>query len=294
MKIKLKETFQTINISQITDFESRLNIKLPEPYKEFLIEHNGGRPSLNNFKTFDGEIETDIQFFLGITNGLYDIGKNREQLKNVIPVDFIPIAIDSVGNFVLLNAISNKIYLLEHESLELFFVADGFNEFVNSLFSLKKKLNILDKSIANQDINYFKLIKNQGIDLNCVRNEFDQSLVIIASLMNKFLLLKFFIEIEGLGFDGALFCACSNGHLIITKYLLSKGANPNEKDEQNNTALMQASYGGYFDIVKLLISVGANLYDKDNFGQTALTKAYWSDNQELIDYFEKEVYWSQD
>ncbi|MCV6630148.1 MAG: ankyrin repeat domain-containing protein [Flavobacteriaceae bacterium] len=43
-------------------------------------------------------------------------------------------------------------------------------------------------------------------------------------------------------------------------------------------------------MVKLLISKGADIEATDDYGQTALNKSYWSNNQELIDYFEKEVY----
>src|SRR5688572_12937643 len=116
-------------------------------------------------------------------------------------------------------------------------------------------------------------------------------MTIVAALRNKLKLLKFFIQ-QGADHKGALFSAASNGHLSIVNYLLSIGADPNERDasQNNDTALIQASSGGHLEMVKALIKAGADIYAKDDFDQTALDKARFSDNQELIDYLESEIY----
>lgn len=287
--MKLKEGFGNIDENEILNFEKIIGEQLPLEYRTFLKENNGGRPKPNIFKTLKGDYETDIQFFFGITSGNYDLEENFNRLKNIISIDYIPIAIDSGGNFVLLNLNTREIYFLDWNNKEKYLVTDTFKSFINELYNLKKEVTELDKAINSQNIFYFESLLEKGKQIDSIVNKFNQSIVVIASLKGKYKLLKFFIE-NGAKYEKALFNACSNGHFEIVKYLLSKGVNPNERDiEQNNdTCLIQACYGGYLEIVKLLLKNGADINAKDINGQSALNKAYWSDNQELIDYLEKE------
>jgi hypothetical protein len=291
MSLKLKETFGDIEENMFSDFEIILNKQLPLEYKSFLKKNNGGRPNLNIFKTSNSEYETDIQFFFGITKGIYDLRGNYERLKNKIPKKFIAIAIDSGGNFILLDLEKEAIYYFDHEIEDTFLIANTFNDFIKGLYDLKIEESELDKAISSQNILYFKSKIEKGLQIDNIVNEFDQSIVIISSLKNKLKLLKWFVE-KGAKFEMALFNACSNGHLDIVNYLLSKGANPNERDitQNNDTCLIQACYGGYLQIVKILIKNGADINLEDDHGRNALSKAYWSDNQELISYLEQEIY----
>ncbi len=289
--MKLKETFGNIDEIEILNFEKIIGKQLPTDYRKFLIKNNGGRPTPNIFKTLRGEYETDVQFLFGITNGNYDLRENFQELKHHIPFEFIPIAIDSGGNFVLLDLNTQEICFFDSETKEKYLVSETFKSFISGLYNLKEKETELDKAISLQNIFYFKSHIEKGERIDSIVNEFNQSIVTVATLKGKLKLLKFFIE-NGAKYDMALFNACSNGHIEIVKYLLLKGANPNESDiEQNgDTALIQACFGGHLEIVKLLIKNGADINAKDINGQTALNKAYWSDNQELIDYLEKEIY----
>lgn len=44
MEISHSNEFGKIRLQDITDFEEANDVKLPEDYKQFLFEHNGGRP----------------------------------------------------------------------------------------------------------------------------------------------------------------------------------------------------------------------------------------------------------
>lgn len=289
--MKLKETFGNIDESEILSFEKNIGKQLPPEYRTFLIENNGGRPKPNIFKTLRGEYETDIQFFFGITKGNYDLQENFQRLKNHVPFEFIPIAVDSGGNRILLNLNTKEIYFFDSETEERYLISKTFKNFIKGLYNLKEELSELDKAIYSQNIFYFKSRLEKGEDIDSIVNEFNQTMVTVASLGGKLKLLKFFMD-NGAKYEMALFNASSNGHIEIVKYLLSKGANSNERDVMQNddTALIQACFGGYLEIVKLLIKNGADINAQDINGQTALNKAYWSDNQELIEYLEKEVY----
>lgn len=289
--MKLKESFGNIGESEILNFEKIIGKQLPTEYRTFLIESNGGRPKPNIFKTLGEEYESDIQFLFGITTGNYDLRENFQRLKNIIPFEVIPIAIDSGGSPILLDLNSKEIYFFDLDTEVKYLISENFKTFITGLYNLKQEETELDKAISSQNISYFKSRIEKGEEIDNILNEFNQPMVIVASSRGKLKLLRFFIE-NGAKYDNALFVACSNGHLEIVKYLLLKGANPNERDiEQNNdTALIQACFGGYLEIVKILIKNGADINAEDIYGQTALNKAYWSENQELIDYLEKDIY----
>src|SRR5262245_48464482 len=56
-----------------------------------------------------------------------------------------------------------------------------------------------------------------------------------------------------------LFFAAAKGHLEVARFLLEKGADPNQKDTfYGSTAIEWAAQEGHFDVVKLLLQKGAN------------------------------------
>jgi ankyrin repeat protein len=73
--------------------------------------------------------------------------------------------------------------------------------------------------------------------------------------------------------ETALMTAASRGHTDIVELLIEKGANVNEKGKFGDTALMFAALNGHTKIVKLLIEKGANVNEKTGNGHTALMSA---------------------
>jgi ankyrin repeat protein len=60
---------------------------------------------------------------------------------------------------------------------------------------------------------------------------------------------------------------------LWTKYLLSKGADPNLPDSSGNTPLITAARVGYTDAVDLLLQLGAKVDGANKMGETALILA---------------------
>ena len=56
MGISFEYSFEPTNITEIEEFESKDNISLPQDYKRFLLENNGGKQSIRRFETVDGNI----------------------------------------------------------------------------------------------------------------------------------------------------------------------------------------------------------------------------------------------
>lgn len=88
---------------------------------------------------------------------------------------------------------------------------------------------------------------------------------------------------EPLHNDTPLHLAAQNGHLLITKFLLLKKVNVNERDFEQMTPLMIAAKGGHFCIVDLLIQNGASQSAQDIIHQwTPLHFAVLSSNFEIV------------
>lgn len=106
MNISVEFSSKTIAEKDIINLEATLDIKLPEEYRKFLLEFNGGRPTPRGFKTIDKKVHSRVKMFipLGIENH-----QNLEKVYleyvvgNKIPNTVFPIAIDPLENFILLS-----------------------------------------------------------------------------------------------------------------------------------------------------------------------------------------------
>ncbi len=67
-------------------------------------------------------------------------------------------------------------------------------------------------------------------------------------------------------------------------FLLSKGADPNIKDNNGDTALSETTFWDYFDCAKLLIDNGADIHARDNDGVTILMGAAGESSPEFVEY----------
>lgn len=294
MAVKITDTFKKIVSHDITDLEIYLRYSLPESYKKFLLKNNGGRIVPANFRTINNEVESGVQLMFGITEQkIYDIKSNFENWILGNPKNsLVPIALDSIGNIILISCSSptyESVYLGQHDAEGvIFLIASSFNSFLNGLYEIKIKQSDLDLAVARQDINYFENRILKGENINDIKNEFNQTLVVIASLFNKVKLLTYFTG-KGAKLNKGLLNAASNGNLEAVRYLLTLGIDPDERDmdQNNDTALIQAAFGGYLNVVKELVKAGADINAKDLNEQSVLTKARWSSNFELVDYLEK-------
>ncbi len=79
-----------------------------------------------------------------------------------------------------------------------------------------------------------------------------------------------------------LHLAAAEGDVNHVKELLKKGANPNAKDELDQTPLHLAAYEGRVDVVKLLLEYGADLTVKNKGGYTPLDLARKEGRREVV------------
>ncbi|MDG5471409.1 SMI1/KNR4 family protein [Jeotgalibacillus sp. ET6] len=135
------------NENELIAFSEMIGYELPTDYIEFLRHRNGGYVN-NSFSTYyKNEEQTFIltsMFGLGSDDDLLNLFKTY---KNRIPDTCIPIGRDAGGNLVCLNLSEvnyGYIYFWDHEeelnyeerkiaSNDLYFIADSFKEFLNSI-----------------------------------------------------------------------------------------------------------------------------------------------------------------
>lgn len=137
----------------ISKFEGNFNVKLPEDYKSFLIENNGGYPAellfTPDFVEIDPTVKaenrqgTDVEKFLSLS----EVSFEYEDILNedYIPNEYVPIACTSFGNLLLIYVSSEKqyggVYFANHDLYDsnndcftISKVANSFSAFINSLY----------------------------------------------------------------------------------------------------------------------------------------------------------------
>ncbi len=139
-----RNEFGMLTEIELRDFEMVNNIRLPNDYREFLLEFNGGTPSPNRNETPD----TIVTYILGMHNGNYyaSLYKHIDMFKSRLPVSTLPIATDAFGNLFIMSLHPEgcgHIYFWDHEGEpehqdghyvdNCSFVAYSFSDFIYNL-----------------------------------------------------------------------------------------------------------------------------------------------------------------
>lgn len=141
-----------LDIKKIEGFEAEIGYRLPEDYRQFLLENNGGRPHPPYYFNVPGwqHSQSLVNDFKGIVsdNEGYGISQVLEIKGDVFPKGFIPIGRDPGGNHILMSLTEStrgEIYFWDHEDspdtqlnsvkdyTNIYPLADSFESFVNSL-----------------------------------------------------------------------------------------------------------------------------------------------------------------
>lgn len=159
--MKFTSTYQDqpTTLEQIREAEKTIGVELPEEYKQYLLSHKGGHPDPDGFRVqwngqdwaegneinsvawmlapYDGEDENFLDYY--------------ETHKGRIPDDTVPIARDPGSNLILLGTSGpnkGKVFFWQRDYeaepgqgevadySNVGFVANSFNEFINSLSDL--------------------------------------------------------------------------------------------------------------------------------------------------------------
>ena len=132
----------------LNQLEAQGGFTLPDDYRRFMSEFNGGRPEPSGFvfATVDGKSDSAVRYFLTLDarEERYTIQEYLDRYRDRIPQKMLPIACDSFGNLVLLDAgakAAGAVCFWDHEKESMddtawdnvAVVAPSFTEFLNAL-----------------------------------------------------------------------------------------------------------------------------------------------------------------
>jgi hypothetical protein len=149
VNVQIHDSLKSINDVEITQLETRLGIRLPHDYKNFLLSHNGGRTEpwmMFNIHGNKRDSHAIVGFFFSIGgDSNIDLEANVHAYSDRVPGNILPIASDPGGNLLCISVSGvdeGKLYFWTHEeecedgempSYEnLYFVADSFRELIAS------------------------------------------------------------------------------------------------------------------------------------------------------------------
>jgi len=146
MSIELREGNEPTSGQAIAELENALSIALPEAYRSFLMNANGGRPLRPVFPIagMHSNPTGHVNFFFGIgaSPESYDLQKTNEFYA--LPKGIVLIAENGMGDYVCLDLRNGKEHVVfwdhrhfwgtgEWREKDLYHIARSFGEFLASL-----------------------------------------------------------------------------------------------------------------------------------------------------------------
>jgi len=135
---------------------------------------------------------------------------------------------------------------------------------------------------SKQTLDY--LIGLKGVDVDHP-NLSGETVLMMASLYGMLPEVKVLVDKRGAEINKSgwtpLHYACTEGHLAVADYLLSKGAKVDALSESDTTPLMMAVRSGNIRLVRLLLDRGADLQIHNHQGFSAIDVAELFNQEEI-------------
>lgn len=150
MTIKIMNSNSPISEGRLLQFERDYGINLPEHYRDFIKEHNGGYPIPDCFSFGDNDDGSLVDKFLGIDCGEHsNLEKYWVTYSSRIPKHFFPIAHDPGGNLVCIGVLEpyiGRIYFWDHE-----FETDGSEPDMTNMHLISETLESFLDNLYDED-----------------------------------------------------------------------------------------------------------------------------------------------
>lgn len=145
MEIINANPFGALSQNRLEEFEKQIQSRLPQDYRDFLLQYNGGQPAPSFFWIVPEEDGSEVERFYGIHDQTWHsletyVGEQRYG----IPSSLLPIADDGTSNFVCIDISTDhygEVYFIDHELHEfdpgstegITKLANAFSEFLRLL-----------------------------------------------------------------------------------------------------------------------------------------------------------------
>ena len=203
----MKDNTSLSDIKRLKDLEGFLGLKLPQDYRNFLLEHNGKKFLKNTFEISKGEYSVVHHVYrLSNDNDYFDLlnaYKNKRNTRFEENNNFLVIADDNVGNYVILSldlSTFGEIYFYDNDTLGNNYtkLANSFEEFYSSLLDLQEISvydNLVDEALDKKDIQLLKLALEQGYDIENL-DKYGRNLIERSVISGDIDLIKFVLELQ--------------------------------------------------------------------------------------------------
>lgn len=148
----ISESAEPLSDETLDGLEKRRGLRLPQPYRQFLLLNNGGRPDkcVFQYQTQDGRCGSSfVDTFFSVYEGEYhnwdSYFDTYKSWRKRVPDNLIPIADDPGGNLVLLSVSGEdvgNVYFWDHHKESrtgeptwdnVYPIAKTFPDFLDSL-----------------------------------------------------------------------------------------------------------------------------------------------------------------
>src|ERR1700722_8832612 len=117
--MKMESRNDPVSENVLKAIEEFWGYTLPQNYRKFLLEYNGGEPSNKVFNFKDQTDGSCLDTFFGIIKSFNDNILLKQQLSSIrVPENTLPVGNDTFGNLILLSVKGpdrGKVYFWDHE-----------------------------------------------------------------------------------------------------------------------------------------------------------------------------------
>lgn len=235
MDIIIPNPYGQLSYESLSMFEKKLGARLPDSYRQFLLQFNGGKWSKKLFHISNEYGNSLIHHVYGIHDGPghCQLDSAFERFKSIIEDCCLPIADDDGGNEICIGIHDKnrgKIYFWDHETGALILMALTFDEFVDSLSDIPVGTSEVDIILEADDVSQMGKLISSGYDIE-ILDEYGTSLIERAAIKAKPNLIE---------------------------YLAHKGAN------LRNSLEYAKKNAGYFDKHKIIVELLVRLHEEGN------------------------------
>ena len=115
MTIEFTASGGHLDPARIAALEGTLRVKLPEDYREFLLQYNSALPEGNVYREDKAITAGEYLFGISPDRGHDLVVQNREVYANRLPRGILAIAQASGGNLICLQMSDGSVYFWDHE-----------------------------------------------------------------------------------------------------------------------------------------------------------------------------------
>ncbi len=139
MEVVKSNRYGPLEPARLEAFESLIGSRFPGDFRQFLLDHNGGRPAFDHL--LDAERDDSLAC-LNSTYGLHDgpeycrMDSTFDTLRDVLPAGLISFGDDPGGNLFCIGVAGEyrgRVYLWDHETAEPKLLGESFEEFLSRL-----------------------------------------------------------------------------------------------------------------------------------------------------------------